>query len=64
MDPRVETLLPIIHSFGLDRPTIPQIRAAFAEAAAALPLPEGVSFNHAELAGMDALFVRASPALS
>ena len=60
MDPRIAELLPIIHSFGLDLPTIPEVRATFAKAAAEVPLPEGVSFSHAELAGMDALFVRAA----
>jgi acetyl esterase/lipase len=58
MDPRVAELLPIIRSFGLDRPTIAEIRVAFAAAAAELPLPEGVAFAHAPLAGMAALRVR------
>jgi monoterpene epsilon-lactone hydrolase len=59
MDPRIEELLPIIHSFGLDRPTIPEVRESFAIAAAALPLADGISLSHAPLAGMDALFVQA-----
>jgi len=59
MDSRVEELLPIIQSFGFDRPTIPEVRENFARAAAQLPLPEGVSFSHKPLAGMDTLFVRA-----
>jgi epsilon-lactone hydrolase len=59
MDSRIEDLLPIIQSFGLSLPTIPEIRTAFAKAAAEVPLPEGVTYAHARLAGMDALFVRA-----
>jgi monoterpene epsilon-lactone hydrolase len=55
MDPRVEELLPIIRSFGLDRPTIPEIRSTFAEAAATLPLPEGVAFARSTIAGMPTL---------
>lgn len=58
MDSRVEELLPVIHSFGLDRPTIGEVRSAFARAAAALPLPDGVAFSRTKLAGIDTLFVR------
>jgi acetyl esterase/lipase len=59
MDPRIEELLPIIQSFGLDLPNIPEVRTAFAKAAAEVPLPEGLEFDRGELAGMDSLLVRA-----
>jgi acetyl esterase/lipase len=62
MDPRIAELLPVIHSFGLDLPTIPEVRKAFARAAAEVPLPDGVSFVHADLAGIDALLVRSDSA--
>jgi len=58
MDSRIDELLPIIRSFGLDLPTIPEVRAAFAKAAAEVPLPEGLAFSRDALAGMNALLVR------
>lgn len=58
MDARVAELLPIIRSFGLDRPTIPEIRTAFDKAAAEVPLPEGVAFAHSRVGGLRALHVR------
>lgn len=59
MDRRIEDLIPVIKSFGFDRETIPEIREAFARAAAQLPLPDGIRLENARLAGMDALRVRA-----
>ncbi len=50
--------MPIIRSFGLDRPTIPEVRTAFPAAAAELPLPEGVAFKHRALSDMPCLLVR------
>ena len=51
-------LVPIIDSFGFDAPTIPEVRARFHAAAAAIPAPEGVAVEVGELGGLVATRIR------
>lgn len=58
VDGRVAQVLPVIRSFGLGLPTMPEVRSAFHDVAAAIPPPEGVVVERATVAGMRAIRVR------
>lgn len=58
VDERVVPLLPVIESFGLALPTVPEVRAAFHAVASAIPPPDGVVVEEANVAGIAAIRVR------
>jgi monoterpene epsilon-lactone hydrolase len=55
MDPRVESLLPVVERFGFHSGDITAMRALFRETCATFPPPGGVTIEPVQLAGRDAL---------
>jgi epsilon-lactone hydrolase len=60
VDERVKELLPLIETFGLGAPTIPEARQRFTRAAAQVPPPDGVTVDQTSIAGIAAVRIRPS----